>query len=146
MTFARFYRDRRNRDPFPWMERLADRFLQADWPEIIDLPTGSGKSDIVFIWAWARRQKGTVPRRLWMVSDRRVIVDQTYDAALLLADDDVLISRLRGGLVRDDADILDPVADQVISTTVDQFGFSSSFSRLWRGTASLADLGWACRE
>lgn len=122
MTFADFYRDKRNRDPFPWMERLADRFVQVGWPEIIDLPTGSGKSDIVFVWAWARRQNNALPRRLWMVSDRRVIVDQTYEAARALLSDKVLVSRLRGGLVRDEADILDPIADQVISTTVDQFG------------------------
>jgi CRISPR-associated endonuclease/helicase Cas3 len=51
-----------------------------------------------------------------------VIVDQTYEAALLLGNENILISRLRGGLVRDEADILDPIADQVISTTVDQFG------------------------
>lgn len=122
MIFADFYREKRNRDPFPWMERLAERFVAADWPEVIDLPTGSGKSDIVFVWAWARWQNMTLPRRLWMVSDRRVIVDQTYEAALLLENDKILVSRLRGGLVRDDADILDPIADQVISTTVDQFG------------------------
>ncbi len=122
MTFADFYRDTRNRDPFPWMERLADRFIQTDWPEIIDLPTGSGKSDVVFVWAWARRKNNALPRRLWMVSDRRVIVDQTYEAACALVSDKVLVSRLRGGLVCDEANILDPVADQVISTTVDQFG------------------------
>ena len=136
------------------MERLADRFLQADRPEIVDLPTGSGKSDIVFVWAWARRQNVTLPRRLWMVSDRRVIVDQTYEAALLLAKDDVLISRLRGGLVRDEADILDPVVDQVISTTVDQFGSRLLFGAygeapqswpIWRGLPEMTVLSCSMR-
>lgn len=111
MTFADFYREKRNRDPFPWMQRLANRFVQGDWPEIIDLPTGSGKSDIVFVWAWARRQNNAFPRRLWMVSDRRVIVDQTYDAACALVSETILVSRLRGGLVREEADILDPVVN-----------------------------------
>jgi CRISPR-associated endonuclease/helicase Cas3 len=81
MTFAEYYRAKRNRDPFPWMDRLAEHFCTADWPEVIDLPTGSGKSDIVFVWAWARRQNVKLPRRLWMVADRRVIVDQTYEAS-----------------------------------------------------------------
>jgi CRISPR-associated endonuclease/helicase Cas3 len=144
MKFHEFYRSRRNRDPFPWMERLADRFAQAEWPEIVDLPTGSGKSDLVFVWAWARTQNRDVPRRLWMVSDRRVIVDQTYEAALLLKNDELLVSRLRGGLVRDEADILDPIADQIITTTVDQFGSRLLFraygesSQAWPIWAGLA--------
>jgi CRISPR-associated endonuclease/helicase Cas3 len=121
MSFAEFYRDKRNRDPFPWMMRLADRFLQADWPETVAIPTGCGKSEIVFVWAWARNQNAALPRRLWMVSDRRLIVDQTFDAACTLQPE-VLVSRLRGGMPRNEADILNPIADQIISTTVDQFG------------------------
>lgn len=145
MTFSEFYRRRRALEPFPWMERLAERFAAADWPEIIDLPTGSGKSDLVFAWAWARRQNNAVPRRLWMVSDRRVIVDQTFETARHLEGVDVHVSRLRGGLVREEIDvadptanILDPTADQIISTTVDQFG-----SRLLFRAYGEASQSWA---
>ena len=75
MTFESFYEDRRDFPPFPWMVRLAERFASNDLPDVIDLPTGSGKSDLTLIWAWARKQNANLPRRLWMVSDRRVIVD-----------------------------------------------------------------------
>ena len=70
MTFADFYRARRRREPFPWMCGLAERFEAADLPDVLDLPTGSAKTEIVMIWAWAWRQNKALPRRLWMVSDR----------------------------------------------------------------------------
>jgi CRISPR-associated endonuclease/helicase Cas3 len=122
MTFATFYCDYQNREPFPWMGRLAERFVERDLPDVIDLPTGSGKSDLVFVWAWARQHNSRLPRRLWMVSDRRVIVDQTFEAAQRLRSDHLLVSRLRGGIVSDDDDLLDPVVQQIITSTVDQFG------------------------
>jgi CRISPR-associated endonuclease/helicase Cas3 len=78
MTFEAFYQAQRERPPFPWMIRLAERMAAGDLPEVIDLATGSGKSDVVFVWAWARQVNPSLPRRLWMVSDRRVIVDQSY--------------------------------------------------------------------
>lgn len=122
MTFEDFYRMRRGFAPFPWMERLAARFAEGDLPSVIDLPTGSGKSDLVLIWAWARTQRSELPRRLWMISDRRVIVDQTFEVAKRLEGDGILVSRLRGGLNAETQAILDPVASQVICATVDQFG------------------------
>ena len=123
MSFAGFYRARRGRDPLPWMRRLAERFAADDLPDVIDLPTGSAKTEIVVVWAWARRRNRRVPRRLWIASDRRVIVDQAFEIAdHALAGDGVLVSRLRGGIVLDDEPILDPVRPQVISCTVDQLG------------------------
>ena len=123
MSFAAFYRNRRGWDPLPWMYRLADRFAVGDLPDVIDLPTGSAKTEIVMIWAWAQRQSRCMPRRLWIASDRRVIVDQAFEIAhRALKGDSVLVSRLRGGIVLDDEPILDPVRPQVISCTVDQLG------------------------
>jgi len=104
------------------MRRLAEHFVEADLPDVLDLPTGSAKTAIVIIWAWARQQNEALPRRLWMVSDRRVIVDQTLEVARVLAKEGVLVSRLRGGIVPEDAPVLDPVSPQVISATVDQLG------------------------
>src|SRR5829696_929886 len=100
MTFADFYRERRGWEPFPWMRRLAEHFVEADLPDVLDLPTGSAKTAIVIIWAWARQQNEALPRRLWMVSDRRVIVDQTLEVARVLAKEGVLVSRLRGSCLR----------------------------------------------
>jgi CRISPR-associated endonuclease/helicase Cas3 len=105
------------------MIRLAQRVARGDPPTVIDLATGSGKSDIVYIWAWARQMNPAVPRRLWMVSDRRVIVDQSYLVAKQLEETDgILVSRLRGGIVADDDGMLDPVRPQIITATVDQLG------------------------
>jgi CRISPR-associated endonuclease/helicase Cas3 len=122
MTFDSFYEARRGFKPFPWMVRLARLFKSNALPDVIDLPTGSGKSDVTLIWAWARTQNASLPRRLWMVSDRRVIVDQTYDVAKVLAADGILVSRLRGGIETDTGALLDPVVPQIITATVDQFG------------------------
>jgi CRISPR-associated endonuclease/helicase Cas3 len=75
---------------FPWQSRLYDRFLRAELPPLIDLPTGTGKTSIMAIWLIAlaaQAQKGhgvTLPRRLVWVVDRRVVVDQaTQEAGLL---------------------------------------------------------------
>jgi CRISPR-associated endonuclease/helicase Cas3 len=136
VTFQDYYVARRSRAPFPWMVRLAERFAARDLPDIIDLPTGSGKSDLVVIWAWARTQRADLPRRLWMVSDRRVIVDQTFEVAQSLAADGILVSRLRGGLLSETDAILDPVAAQVICATVDQFGSRLLFRAYGSGPAS----------
>jgi CRISPR-associated endonuclease/helicase Cas3 len=123
MMFDKFYQSRRHREPFPWMVRLAKQMASGQLPNTIDLATGSGKSDIVFIWAWAREANPRLPRRLWMVSDRRVIVDQSYEAAKLLEEPDgILVSCLRGGIVPDNDGILDPVRPQIITATVDQLG------------------------
>lgn len=123
MSFDAFYRQMRGRDPFPWMSRLAARMAAGDLPKSIDVPTGCGKSEFVLIWAWARQSHPELPRRLWMISDRRMIVDQTYEVALPLAHQHgILVSRLRGGMVLDTSDMLDPVRPQIITATVDQFG------------------------
>ncbi|MEE9586830.1 MAG: type I-U CRISPR-associated helicase/endonuclease Cas3 [Hyphomicrobiaceae bacterium] len=144
MTFESFYEDRRDFPLFPWMVRLAERFASNDLPEVIDLPTGSGKSDLTLIWAWARKQNANLPRRLWMVSDRRVIVDQTYDVTSTLAADGIIVSRLRGGIESDTTAIRDPIVPQIISATMDQFGSRLLFrgygsgSRSWPIWAGLA--------
>ena len=121
MSFVEFYRRKRDRDPFPWMCRLAERFAADDLPDVINLPTGCAKTEIILIWAWARRRNAGLARRLWIASDRRVITDQAFEVAKVL-EDEVQVSRLRGGIVLDDEPILDPVKPQVISSTIDQLG------------------------
>ena len=49
MTFAAFYRQLRGREPFPWMCRLAERFAANDFPDVIAVPTGCGKTEIVAV-------------------------------------------------------------------------------------------------
>ena len=54
-------------DPYPFQTRLA---LSEELPELIDIPTGLGKTDaVVLAWLWRRRfagqqRRAATPRRL----------------------------------------------------------------------------------
>ncbi|MBK6514980.1 MAG: type I-U CRISPR-associated helicase/endonuclease Cas3 [Polyangiaceae bacterium] len=76
-SFAEFYEALHGRDPFPWQTRLADQVLAADWPDLLDLPTGTGKTSAldVALYAMARVPERT-PRRAILVVDRRIVVEQ----------------------------------------------------------------------
>jgi CRISPR-associated endonuclease/helicase Cas3 len=56
-------------------------------PEVVDLPTGLGKTSVIAIWLLAlsaQAVEGSVslPRRLVYVVDRRTVVDQSTDVAI----------------------------------------------------------------
>lgn len=167
--FVAWYVAVRKRPPMPWMARLAGDLMQGLWPDVLALPTGAAKTEIVAIWAWALAAAGAgaVPRRLWLASDRRVIADQAAKVAkaiakcLIAADAPLAVQAvaralralsggelplrvglLRGGIVVDDEDrldpltpmaiddkdLLDPLTPMAVATTIDQLG-----SRLlWR--------------
>lgn len=80
--------------PFPWQERIVDEVLSDDWPGVIDVPTGLGKTCLVDIATFALaaaletggEQAARAPTRLFFVVDRRVIVDAAYEHARHLAD------------------------------------------------------------
>lgn len=75
--------------PYPYQRRLAE----APWPDVMNIPTGLGKTAAVVIaWLWKRRcyRHGKLPdpytpRRLVYCLPMRVLVEQT---------------RRNGGLVR----------------------------------------------
>lgn len=103
--FADFFRalhdDGRTTDfgPFPWQRRLAEQVASDPWPDVLDLPTASGKTACIDIAIFALvcqadllASERTAPRRIFFVVDRRVIVDAAYDRALGIA------KRLREGL------------------------------------------------
>jgi CRISPR-associated endonuclease/helicase Cas3 len=60
----------------------------GNWPEVVPLPTGSGKTAVLHIWllalAWSIKSGGGIPRRLAWVVNRRVVVDQVTDEASAL--------------------------------------------------------------
>ena len=69
-------------EPFPYQMRLA---LSPKLPQLIDVPTGAGKTAaVVLAWLWRRRfaaedvRKAT-PRRLVYCLPMRVLVEQTRD-------------------------------------------------------------------
>ena len=138
--------------PFPWQRALAEQVAEEGWPHTLDLPTGSGKTATldIAVFALALSSAGGVhPRRIVLVVDRRVIVDQGYLRARKIAErienatDGVLAkvrtalaskhaelgspralntAILRGGMVRDNDWARSPDQPAIIVSTVDQVG------------------------
>jgi len=77
-SFAEFFRAVWGYPPFRWQERLAREVVQKGWPEVLDVPTGAGKTTALDIALYHLAVDGgrTAPRRIILVVDRRVIVDQ----------------------------------------------------------------------
>ena len=90
--FSNWYRSIHERDPFPWQARLAEQVAETgEWPELIGIPTGLGKTACLDIAVWALASQAhrdprnrTVPTRIWWVVNRRILVDDTYRHALRL--------------------------------------------------------------
>ena len=94
--FAAFFESVWGVAPFAWQLALAEQVVTTGrWPNVIDLPTGAGKTSTldVAIYALARRPDAQ-PRRVAFVVDRRTIVDQTTQRARSLAD---ALQRALGG-------------------------------------------------
>ena len=88
--FAKFFAAvNQGRTPFRWQERLLDTILEAcRWPDRVAAPTGAGKTSVidVHVFAVALTPQGPrLPRRLVMVVNRRVLVDDQYQRARALA-------------------------------------------------------------
>lgn len=153
--FSAFHREVHGYAPFPWQQRLADRLVNgAGWPDALDLPTGAGKTTALDIAVFALAvdairdpSERTHARRIVLVVDRRVIVDQTADranklvTALETADPGTMCHRvatalaslshegvplvaatLRGAMRRDDGWARSPDQPVVAASTVDQVG------------------------
>lgn len=93
--FAAFYGSvyGQDRQPFPWQVRLLNRVLAQGWPNVIALPTASGKTTCIDIAVFALACQAhlpaaerSTPRRIFFVVDRRVIVDEAYEQAQALAE------------------------------------------------------------
>jgi CRISPR-associated endonuclease/helicase Cas3 len=91
--FARFFASvNGGRAPFRWQERLLDTVLEhGRWPARIAAPTAAGKTSAidvhVFAAALTADRGPQLPRRLVMVVNRRVLVDDQYQRARQLAAD-----------------------------------------------------------
>jgi len=78
--------------PFPWQRRLALDLAKGDWPDVIDIPTASGKTSLIDIAVFtlacqASRspEDRTIGRRVFFAVNRRVIVDEAYQRAIHIA-------------------------------------------------------------
>lgn len=91
--FDAFHREVHGVPPFPWQRRALKKIAQERrFPDLIDLPTGTGKTTLmdiaVFLLAMDAqrpREERWMPRRIFLVVDRRVIVDQAGARALTLS-------------------------------------------------------------
>lgn len=130
---------------FPWQEDLLVRMLDGRIPEVVDVPTGLGKTATMGIWLVARACGAKLPRRLVYVVDRRAVVDQATDVALTLRkfvdgapeirralgfreDQSFPISTLRGQHVDNRAWLEDPSSPAIVVGTVDMVGSRLFFS------------------
>lgn len=79
--------------PFAWQRRLAQQVVASGhWPEVIDAPTGSGKSSVIDIHVFANAvaaSRGAAvrpPQRLSMTVARRALTDDNAARANQIAD------------------------------------------------------------
>jgi CRISPR-associated endonuclease/helicase Cas3 len=153
-SFAEFFSALWGVDPFPWQKMLAERVGTGRWPKVLDLPTASGKTACIDVALFALAMQGdeslerrTAPRRIWFVVDRRIVVDEAFDRAQVIAEAlssakgggplrvvadrlrqiagterPLAVARLRGGILRDDGWARLPSQPAVITSTVDQIG------------------------
>src|SRR5712692_4503519 len=84
MSYAEFFKQATRSEampqgltPLPYQNRLAEE----DWPDLLDIPTGLGKTAaVVLSWLWRRRgakPDPETPRRLVYCLPMRVLVEQT---------------------------------------------------------------------
>jgi CRISPR-associated endonuclease/helicase Cas3 len=104
----------REREPFPWQTRLAERVVEGEWPKVIALPTASGKTACIDIAVFALAcqahlpaEERTAPRRIFFVVDRRVIVDEAFERANNLKQK---LKEAKTGLLKEIADRLRELA------------------------------------
>ncbi|MFZ1935985.1 MAG: type I-U CRISPR-associated helicase/endonuclease Cas3 [Thermoguttaceae bacterium] len=128
------------RKPLSWQERLFHKhFAKNDIPipRQLDLPTGLGKTMVMAIWLIARTVNVAMPRRLVYVVDRRTVVDQATDLAILLQANTakvlptlggLSVSTLRGQLADNREWSRDPSRPAIIIGTVDLIGSALLFS------------------
>jgi CRISPR-associated endonuclease/helicase Cas3 len=152
-SFPAFFEALWGYGPFPWQTMLADRIAAGQWPQALVLPTAAGKTACIdtAIYALAFQadkpiNERTAPRRIWFVVDRRIVVDEAFERASIIANElieakggplkeiaDRLLmlggttrplaaARLRGGILRDDNWGRLPSQPAVITSTVDQLG------------------------
>src|SRR3981081_412546 len=90
--FDKYFKLLTARTPYPWQRKLFIEIASGSWPQVLNLPTGAGKTSVLHIWllalAWSLQTKTNgVPRRLAWVVNRRVVVDQVTEEvnSLLIA-------------------------------------------------------------
>ena len=151
--FTAFFRELYGYAPFPWQRRLLEQIAaKGEWPSVLDLPTGSGKTAAIDIAVFHlaleadRLDARQAPVRIAFVVDRRLVVDDAFTRAKKLEDalatprgpvtgrvadclknlagdgPPLIARRLRGGIPREDDWARTPSQPTVLCSTVDQVG------------------------
>ncbi|MCU0692192.1 MAG: hypothetical protein MUF54_12400 [Polyangiaceae bacterium] len=103
------------KQPFAWQQRLLEKIV-ADkaWPRVLDLPTGAGKTTCIDVALFALALDAIsddtqrwCSRRIAMVVDRRIVVDQVAERG----------RKLLRTLMNSTEDIVVKVAEQLRSLT-----------------------------
>lgn len=143
------------RQPFAWQQRLLEKIVSdRTWPRVLDLPTGAGKTTCIDVALFALaldarngHEQRWCPRRIAMVVDRRIVVDQVAERgrkllSKLMTGTDAVVAEvarrlrsltrtgeeplgvftLRGGMPKDDGWARTPDQPLIIASTVDQVG------------------------
>lgn len=90
--FDDYFRAVHGAPPFRWQRRLLEQVVADDWPPLLDLPTGVGKTAALDIALFHLALDAGRPaadrracRRILLVVDRRVVVDQAHERARRIA-------------------------------------------------------------
>ncbi|MEM2869154.1 MAG: type I-U CRISPR-associated helicase/endonuclease Cas3 [Thermoplasmata archaeon] len=75
--------------PMRWQTRLYQNISNGNFPDIINIPTGLGKTSVIPIWLISlvtngKCGNGSIPRKLIYIVNRRTVVDQATEIALKL--------------------------------------------------------------
>ena len=91
-AFSPYFRALWGYDPFPWQVRLSDQLASERWPEWVTLPTGMGKTTAldIAVYDLARQAhlplgERTAPVRIVFAVNRRIVVDEAFARARLIA-------------------------------------------------------------
>lgn len=146
--FEKFFYEVNGHPPFPWQLSLTGKLLRGEWPEALNVGTGLGKTVLIDILVFLQSVRPQAPSRIVFTVDRRTLVDAAYLRSQRLADllakpeksealqtvadglklrageeqeNPLIVSRLRGGGIRDD-DWRTATVPAVVVGTVDQIG------------------------
>jgi CRISPR-associated endonuclease/helicase Cas3 len=148
--FSAFCQQAHGYRPFPWQQDLAGLLLDGGrWPDMVDVPTGLGKTSLIDIAVFAAAARPRASwRRVFFVVDRRLVVDEAFEhakrlqkalhtgaggicawvAGVLRQDGDdpntpvLEVTRMRGGLTWSWRWLDRPDRHAVVVGTIDQVG------------------------
>jgi len=108
--FDDFFHSANGYAPFPWQQRLATKLCETGrWPELLDLPTGTGKTACIDIAVFhlafelANGRERQAPMRIAWVVDRRLIVDDAFERGQRIAR---LLCDAKDGILKTMASVL----------------------------------------